>query len=917
MRRCRFEQMEPRQLLAASPIQIGAVYFEDAGGEDVVGDRFQITFSGGAPGTQLTQLVIETDKNSNGTLDMGDCFFDTEPTGMGAFGSVGFAVVGREGIDSFEVSVSDGGDRLTLDFVGFDPGETFLFTIDVDEMGFLSPNAVAEGGEFEGSRLLATFEADHFAVAQGMDLFIDDYDAKLTASKLNLPPDDYFAPPALPVPIQTAAAIFPVQQEPLPITISGTVFVDADMDNVRDSGESPIAGVEVTLLELVEGDYVSTGKTTLTGSNGGYQFDGVLPGTYRVVETQPAGYLSVGAQAGTVDGVTRGEVFSLDVITDVELLGGDDSIHNDFGEVRPASLGGHVYHDADDDGIFDTSETGIGGVLVRIERVDDIIIDPGDDFPDDPLVPWEIAVQPTVEVFTNADGSWSVGNLLPGEYLVTEVTPDGYFDGKDAAGTAGGAAHNPGDLIDGIVLAGGQAGENYNFGELLPGGLCGYVYVDVNNNGLRETGEEGIPGVELILLDADGNPTGDTAWTDAEGHYCFPGLHPGVYGITEVQPDGYQDGLDTPGILGGVAHNPGDRIDLIPLGSGQAGKEYNFGERLLVGISGYVYADNDNDGVKDSGEAGIAGVTLTLLDAGGNATGTTTVTYADGFYRFENLPPGTYGVAEAQPSGYYDGLDAPGNAGGVAHNPGDSITGAVLDGGIVAVHYDFGELRPANLRGNVFVDLDGDLTTDAGEKRIGGVTLYLLDASGKRIASTQTNANGEYQFTNLAPGTYGVEEIQPVEYLDGNERLGSAGGVLAANDLMTTIVLAPGAKGVDYNFCEIVPATISGYVFQDGPTVRLLYNQPAPDPATIRDGKFTADDTPIAGVMLALGDGSGAPILDAGGRPITTVTDARGYYEFTGLAPDVYTILETQPTEYVDSIDTAGSVGGIAVNPSD
>ena len=216
----------------------------------------------------------------------------------------------------------------------------------------------------------------------------------------------------------------------------------------------------------------------------------------------------------------------------------------------------------------------------------------------------------------------------------------------------------------------------------------------MNNNGLRETGEAGIPGVELILLDADGNPTGDTGMTDAEGHYCFPGLHPGVYGITEIQPDGYHDGLDTPGTLGGVAHNPGDLIDLIPLGSGQTGKEYNFGERLLVGISGYVYADDDNDGVKDSGEAGIAGVTLTLLDAEGNATGTTTVTDADGYYRFENLPPGTYGVAEAQPSGYYDGLDTPGNAGGAAHNPGDSITGAVLDGGIVAVNYNFGELRP-------------------------------------------------------------------------------------------------------------------------------------------------------------------------------------------------------------------------------
>ena len=53
---CRFEQMEPRRLLAASvvPIHVGAVYFEDAGGEDEAGDLIEITFSGGAPGTQLS-----------------------------------------------------------------------------------------------------------------------------------------------------------------------------------------------------------------------------------------------------------------------------------------------------------------------------------------------------------------------------------------------------------------------------------------------------------------------------------------------------------------------------------------------------------------------------------------------------------------------------------------------------------------------------------------------------------------------------------------------------------------------------------------------------------------------------------------------------------------------------------------------
>ncbi|GAF76618.1 unnamed protein product, partial [marine sediment metagenome] len=217
---CRFELMEPRRLLAVDivPIQIGAVYHEDATGEDLGGgDRFQITFDGGAPGTQLTKLVIETDKEIDG-LTIGDCLFDIDATQQGAFGYVPFSDVSSSGIQFFSETVEDGGTVLTLSFVGFDAGDTFSFSIDVDEQGFLGPNAVAEGNEFEGSRLRAAFEAEHFLTATGVSIFRDAYDAELAASGLDLPPDDYTTPPQEPRPIQTAGAFIAIEQEPLPIT---------------------------------------------------------------------------------------------------------------------------------------------------------------------------------------------------------------------------------------------------------------------------------------------------------------------------------------------------------------------------------------------------------------------------------------------------------------------------------------------------------------------------------------------------------------------------------------------------------------------------------------------------------------------------------------------------------------------------
>ena len=100
---------------------------------------------------------------------------------------------------------------------------------------------------------------------------------------------------------------------------------------------------------------------------------------------------------------------------------------------------------------------------------------------------------------------------------------------------------------------------------------------------------QGIGGVTVQLLDANGNPTGRTGDDKRRraanlGYYIFSDLRPGTYGVAETQPAAFDDGKDQVGSAGGTAlAQPGDRITGAIIASEQNALNYNFGELIPPG----------------------------------------------------------------------------------------------------------------------------------------------------------------------------------------------------------------------------------------------------------------------------------------------------------------------------------------------
>ncbi|MFZ6026504.1 MAG: SdrD B-like domain-containing protein [Chloroflexota bacterium] len=570
---------------------------------------------------------------------------------------------------------------------------------------------------------------------------------------------------------------------------------------------------------------------------------------------------------------------------------------------RTAVIGDRVWNDTANPGVQDAGEVGVPGVTVRLCS--------------------SAACTTVLETTTtNASGYYSF-TVTDGSYYVNVPTAPGTFTYDDDGATNGNGTA--------AVTVTGSDDLTLDFGyTLTTASVYGMLWEDLDGDGVKDASEPFFSGVTVRLCTAStcsttGGNTVVATTTDANGGYSF-------LGVSTATP--YYISVDTSSLPNGATgwtqtEDPDTTFDsrttaAITFPAGVNGS-YDFAYRrtpTVYGIGDTLFTDWDGDGAQDTGEEGIANATVRLyfdrdrdgaLDAGDPLAAATT-TDTNGNYLFPNLGADYYIVVvdgDSLPAGYVQTAD-PSQSGvcGVCDNRYNLNFAGTAN--VLSVDFGYRPSGGGSIGDYVWKDANGDGVQDAAETGIANVTVTLyedsnangsIDADDAVVAVTTSDADGAYLFENLPYGRYLVD----VDTADSDLPTNAYGNryLLTTGNDPTLIVLNAGSPNnltADFGFAP--PGAIGDLIWQDNNA----------------NGLQDAGEPGLGGVTVNLytyTDSNGNGQWDSGETRLlvgSDATDAAGLYEFTGLPPSDYYVVEVGsgvPAGYLQTYDPDAPVSAI------
>ena len=599
----------------------------------------------------------------------------------------------------------------------------------------------------------------------------------------------------------------------------GRIWYDADADGRRGANESGFAGVTVQLVDSASG----LTRTAVTDAGGAYSFSKLQPGEYTVKITAPAGsmFAAPGGDSWLTEGYSDTDQGTIRVAAEKVFK------ISDIGLMDATGLRIVCYHDTGADGKHDAQDPAASGVNVRVTRDGQSIAEmtSGEDG--------------TVEIPIIRAGDIKVSVQLNGTDIFSWVGPDNDF----ALPTAGSASEialtlNPGET------------KTVSAAITQPAQIGGLLFMDHNDNGIRESEDEGVAGFTVQAVDWSGNVAAETV-TDAGGHYMFDCLQPIPHTVRFLLNDPY---ISSPAAqaagqtVNTITHQNGDygeteELTLLP---GSFIAEVNGAIFKAGTISGRIrLSDERPQGMPDA----LEGMTVTLETLDGNPVSdyTTVLSEADGTYYLKGILPGEYRLRYTLPE---DSLFADTDEPSVYSVPFTSAMGTdtqIAD--VIAV-------RTATIEGQVLCE---GAPADAMITAVNAETGYTVSFPAEAASA------GHFALRLLRPGTWNVTVT-----------LGEGFSFAEDTDLVPakayhvseqTYTLEMAEAMTDQKVLVTRPATMSGRVFQDENL----------------SGAFDADETLFAGLAVSLINRDNETVAEL-------ETDAEGRFESPKIVPGRYRI---------------------------